>query len=120
MRSERTVIGVLPERDNMSYQAIHYVKIDGHVYAPGEIVKEHISSEKLDRLLRLGALATTNAPSLVPVGNEDPENPEEDSKPDENDEDNGSAPEIDVSDGIVPQKEPTEGAEVKKPKKLGK
>ena len=54
----------------MKYAAKHYVKINKVMYTPGEILNEDLGAEKLERLLRLGAVAALhNAGEGFTTGN---------------------------------------------------
>lgn len=111
----------------MSYKAIHYVKLDGRVYAPGEAIDAIIPSEKLDRLLSIGALEITSAPNAYvgaepesPANSGEPDgkkNNDESKQDDDDSEDDEPAPEIDVTDGIVEQPASERQEKAKTPKK---
>lgn len=49
----------------MSYVALHHTQINGHLYSPGEIVDEVIHPKKAERLIALGALVSSGAPSVL-------------------------------------------------------
>lgn len=96
------------------YVAIHYVRVNGVLYTPGEIINADIPKEKEKRLLEKGAIRKTGASFSVPCVSApydtpapaEPENqPEsaEETEPEEADEEDESeeAPVIDVSDGII-------------------
>lgn len=124
----------------MSYLAKHYVNIAGQMYTPGEIIDREIAQSKLQRLIRLGAVAPcpgaavnakkeNNAPDNDPADKpateetnaedsaeetEAEEREEAEAEADEYEE--ADAPEIDVMDGIVAAAETEEPA----PKKTTK
>lgn len=120
------------------YIAIHYTKVNGTVYTPGEVITEDMTAEEAARLERLGAVRTSEAPFLAP----DTQAEEPTDKPDESGDEGGSgadgtpdegeapdadagdddgedyedaeAPEIDVADSIsAPDEEPEEPQEKK-------
>lgn len=117
----------------MSYTAKHFVRIAGRMYTPGEIIDNPIPDDKLQRLLRLGAVATratadeavdatlteprdvlkddTGENREIPDGGE---TDEDDSDEDDSDED-AEVPEIDAMDGVVPAEARTETALPAKP-----
>ena len=110
----------------MRYAAIHYVKVNGRLYTPGEVIDGDIPPEKAERLIAIGALKIISAPSSIPANVNPPDNdpPENDAPEDDEDEgeddDNAElepAPEIDVSDGIVEQPSAPEEKATKPTKK---
>lgn len=119
----------------MKYIALHYAKIAGRTYTPGEIFAADIPPEKEERLLRLKAIRPLNEDEPVsapPVKTHAAEGP--DAAPEETQENGGEgeagdgyaeaeedAPEIDVMDGLVPPApEPETPKEPGKPKAAGK
>jgi hypothetical protein len=102
----------------MRYIAIHYVKVAGRTYTPGEIFPAEMTPEKEERLLRLKSIRRIeeDAPmSVAPVKTEVAEEPEAPKEPEAAEETQGDggeddgfteadedAPEIDVMDGLVP------------------
>ena len=113
------------------YIARHYVRVNGKMFTPGEVITEAIPDNKAGRLLAIGAISKAEA---APVQNERgpvPDGKREDDKteysapvasglpvPEEDDDENDTddaedeeeseAPEIDVTDGIVAEPEPEE------------
>ena len=88
----------------MQYVAIHYVKIAGRMYTPGEIFTAELPAEKEQRLITKGAIRA------MPDEVKEPETPietritqsaSEGTDYGETDEAEDEAPEIDVMDGIV-------------------
>lgn len=107
------------------YVAIHYVRVDGALYTPGEIINADIPEEKEKRLLEKGAIRKTGASfsvPRVPAPHDTPAPAEPEKQPDsaeetvteETDEEPEmeDAPVIDVSDGIIAEPE----ADEEKPK----
>lgn len=107
------------------YVAIHYVRVDGALYTPGEVINADIPEEKEKRLLEKGAIRKTGASfsvSHVPALHDTPAPSEPEKQPDsaeetateETDEETEmeDAPVIDVSDGIIAEPE----ADEEKPK----
>ena len=107
------------------YVAIHYVRVNGVLYTPGEIVNADIPEEKEKRLLKKGAIRKTGASfsvPCVPVPKDSPAPAEAENQPEsveetvleEEDEEAEAeeAPVIDVSDGIIAEPE----ADEEKPK----
>lgn len=99
----------------MSYVAKHYTEIAGCKYTPGEVINTPIAPEKLERLLRLGAVKPLDCAITAP---------EPDAEETENDfsalddmvledaeeaEEDAEDPVVDVMDGIIapePAEEP--------------
>ena len=107
------------------YVAIHYVRVDGALYTPGEVINADIPEEKEKRLLEKGAIRKTGASfsdPCIPVPDDSLVLPEPEKQPDsaeetateEADEETEmeDAPVIDVSDGIIAEPE----ADEEKPK----
>lgn len=103
------------------YIARHYVRVNGKMFTPGEVITEAIPDSKARRLLAIGAVSETeDAPILNERGpapdavqeNAQPEENEQDAESDAEDEEEADeeaeAPEIDVMDGIVAEPEPEE------------
>ena len=111
------------------YIARHYVRVNGKMFTPGEVITEAIPNDKAIRLAALNAIDRIEA---APIQNERgpaPDGKQEDDKteysapvasglpaPEEDDDENDTddaedeeeaeAPEIDVTDGIVAETEP--------------
>ena len=105
------------------YIAIHYVRVNGKMFTPGEIITEKIAPEKAERMSRLGAVraadtACDREESADRVTDEQNKNCEEATEAalDETDADDEDAPtpEIDVTAGIVPAETPREKARGRK------
>lgn len=103
------------------YIARHYVRVNGKMFTPGEVITEAIPDSKARRLLAIGAVSKTeDAPILNERGpapdavqeNAQPKENEQDAESDAEDEEEADeeaeAPEIDVMDGIVAEPEPEE------------
>lgn len=86
------------------YIARHYIKDAGHLYVPGEEIPESIGSDKLEGLLKKGAIVEASAPK--PVRIEQPE-PEPEPEPAED-------IEIDVMAGVVQEEAPKKAARSKR------
>lgn len=110
------------------YIARHYVRVNGKMFTPGEVITEAIPNDKAIRLAALNAIdkvadispseneaeladglkQESNEPDYsAPVASALPE-PEADDTDDAEDEEEAEAPEIDVTDGIVSEPEPEE------------
>ncbi len=98
----------------MQYLAKHFVRINGNVYVPGEIIEgdAFVSEESLSRLLEKGAVEMFGNAELPPVLPETDEIAEELSadafasaceETEQEDEDNAPI-EIDAMDGVVAPK----------------
>lgn len=89
----------------MSYTAKHFVMICGCRYTPGEIIDKEIPEEKLERLLRIGAIASIpfDVPGHDMNKKEDDgfQQPKDDVLDEVDDADGEEAIAIDVMDGIV-------------------
>lgn len=89
----------------MSYTARHFVMICGCMYTPGEIIDKEIPEEKLERLLRIGAIAsiTFDVPGrdMNKKDNDGCQQPKDDVPDEADDVDGEEAVAIDVMDGIV-------------------
>ena len=68
--------------------ANHYVRVNGKVYTKGECIPEGLPTEKVEWLMRAGAIHEASAP-VAGTPEEEPA------------EDEAAAPEIDVMSGIV-------------------
>ena len=103
------------------YIARHYVRVNGKMFTPGEVITEAIPDSKARRMLAIDAISKTeDAPILNERGpysdavqeNAQPEGNEQDAESDAEDEEEADeeaeAPEIDVMDGIVAEPEPEE------------
>jgi len=105
------------EEKLMQYVAIHYVKIAGRMYTPGEIFTAELPAEKEQRLITKGAIRAmpgeVKEPE-IPIESGITQSTSEDDDYGEADETEDEAPEIDVMDGIVDDDEPA--AEKAKPK----
>ena len=108
------------------YIARHYVRVNGKMFTPGEVITETISNDKAIRLAALNAIDRIEdapiqnergpAPDIkqedgkqdnaAPVASTLPEPEEDDDTDDAEDEEEAEAPEIDVTDGIVAEPEP--------------
>lgn len=99
----------------MSYTAKHFVRIAGRMYTPGEIIDNHIPDDKLQRLLRLGAVATcATADEAVDAtlteprdvlkddAGENREIPDGGGTGEDDSDEDAEVPEIDAMDGVVP------------------
>lgn len=53
----------------MSYIALHYVKVNGRMYMPAEIIDSPVDSAVAERLIGKGAIRE-EAPSVSPVHEE--------------------------------------------------
>ncbi len=107
----------------MCYTAKHFVKIAGRMYTPGEIIDNPIPDDKLQRLLRLGAVeqidtsgAELSASVSSDAHDESPTDPAPEEAPDA-EEDEAEAPEIDVMDGVVAPESQKAPAKTVRPKK---
>lgn len=116
------------------YAARHYVRVNGKMFTPGEIITEKIDEDKAARLVRLSAIsmmADEARTDMEPVKRgpapEDtsvtdtpgmPDGEECSGKPVEadvsEDEEEAEAPEIDVTDGIVADAEEAPAAAPRK------
>lgn len=106
----------------MIYTAKHFMEISGEKYIPGDLIEKEIPAEKLERFLRIGAVAPLDLPEgIVMAGTingldgSDADSPDADvsdaeshqeSTSEINDEEyaeaeEAEAPVIDVTDGIV-------------------
>lgn len=98
----------------MRYTAKHYVNISGRMYAPGDMIDIPIPHDKIDRLLRLEAVAPMIVANVCFTEDEQSLSTEDaDTAAGETDEavvgggeaieeaDEAEAPEIDVMDGII-------------------
>ena len=110
------------------YIARHYVRVNGKMFTPGEVITEAILNDKAIRLAALNAIdRIDDAPiqnergpapdgkqedskqeDAAPVASGLPEPEEDDDTDDAEDETEAEAPEIDVTDGIVAEPEPEE------------
>ena len=111
------------------YIARHYVRVNGKMFTPGEVITEAIPDSKARRMLAIDAISKTEdahilnergpAPDIKqendkqdnasPVASAMPEPEEADDAEDEEEADEeAEAPEIDVMDGIVAEPEPEE------------
>ncbi|MGN0996548.1 MAG: hypothetical protein ACI4PG_06545 [Candidatus Ventricola sp.] len=91
----------------MEYTARHYIRLNGRMVTPGEIVTMEETDGKTARLLRMGALEPVKSiwRGVRDTPDEEPDDPDRDTTdeqdaPDEDAADEG-APEIDAMDGIV-------------------
>ncbi len=113
----------------MRYAAKHFVKIAGCMYTPGEIIDNPIPEDKLQRLLRLGAVEVIvsldtepsawqdiSASEETDVHDESPTDPAPEEAP-EAEEDEAEAPEIDAMDGVVTAESQKAPAKTVRPKK---
>lgn len=96
----------------MYYKSVHYTKINGKIYIPGEEINAEIPEEDLQRLLEIGAIKET-APGIRKAAAEpaqaEPELEPEELEPEEGGEEEDpeeDAPEIDVMAGIVQDEKP--------------
>lgn len=110
------------------YIARHYVRVNGKMFTPGEVITEAIPNDKAIRLAALNAIDRIEAALIqnerepapdgkqeddkteysAPVASGLPEPEEDDDTDDAEDEEEAEAPEIDVTDGIVAEPEPEE------------
>lgn len=110
------------------YIARHYVRVNGKMFTPGEVITEAIPNDKAIRLAALNAIDRIEAAPIqnergpapdgkqeddkredaAPVASGLPEPEEDDDTDDAEDEEEAEAPEIDVTDGIVAELEPEE------------
>lgn len=113
------------------YIARHYVRVNGKMFTPGEVITEAIPNDKAIRLAALNAIDRIEdtpiqnergpAPdgkqedseqgddkqdNAAPVASALPEPEEDDDTDDAEEEEEAEAPEIDVTDGIVAEPEP--------------
>ena len=106
------------------YIANHYVRINGRVFVKGERIPEDLPAEKIEWLLKKGAVheaaslplaeAQAGTPDTVPAetaAGEQEAKPQTVQEPAEEADEDAEAPEIDVMAGIV------QGAEDEAPKK---
>lgn len=113
----------------MRYAAKHFVKIAGCMYTPGEIVDNPIPEDKLQRLLRLGAVEQLDTSGAefsawqdvstseeTDAHDESPNDPAPEEAPDA-EEDEAEAPEIDAMVGVVTAESQKPPAKTVRPKK---
>ena len=114
------------------YIARHYVRVNGKMFTPGEVITEAIPNDKAIRLAALNAIDKIEAAPIqnergpapdgkqeddktecsapvasgLPVPEEDDGENDTDDTDDAEDEEEAEVPEIDVTDGIVAETEP--------------
>lgn len=107
------------------YIARHYVRVNGKMFTPGEVITEAIPDSKARRMLAIDAISKTDDAPIqnergpapdgkqeddkteysAPVASGLPVPEEDDDTDDAEDEEEAEAPEIDVTDGIVAEPE---------------
>lgn len=114
------------------YIARHYVRVNGKMFTPGEVITEAIPHEKA---VRLAAMNAIDRMETAPIQNERgpaPDGRQEDDEPEysapvasalpeqeeaddaDDDEEEAEAPEIDVTDGIISEPEEAPAAAPRK------
>lgn len=86
------------------YAAKHYVRADGKLYTAGEILPEDLPQEKIDWLLRKGAIeliSGTESAEEIPEGEIEPATESAEEIPESEIDEDAEPEEIDAAEGII-------------------